>query len=78
MRRFLTALAAVSVIILTGSPTLATQVARHHAHCSSSDQKAGACRHQTFAKCVAGESCASRGSGGNTTDDDWPADMILD
>jgi hypothetical protein len=69
---------AVSLVILTGSPALATQIARHDAHCSSSEQEAGACRHQTFTKCVAGESCASRGSGGKTTDDDWPANMILD
>jgi hypothetical protein len=68
---------AVSVIILTGSPALATQVARHDAHCSSSEQKAGACRHLTFGTCVPGESCAPRWSGGNTTHDDWPANMIL-
>jgi hypothetical protein len=71
-------LAAVSLIILTGSPALATQLAHHDAHCSSSEQKAGACRHRTFGTCVAGESCAPRGSGGNTTHDDWPANMILD
>jgi len=68
---------AVSLVILTSSPALATQLSRHDVPCSSSDQKAGACRHQTFARCVAGESCAPRGSGGNTTHDDWPANMIL-
>ncbi len=70
-------LVAVLLIILTGSPALATQLARHNAHCSSSRQKAGACRHQTIGTCVAGESCAPRCSGGNTTHDDWPANMIL-
>ncbi len=70
-------LAAVLLIILTGSPGLATQLARHDAHCSSSEQKAGACRHRTFGTCVAGESCAPHRSGGNTTHDDWPANMIL-
>ena len=71
-------LAAVLLIILTGSPALATQLARHDAHCSSSEQKAGACRHQTFGTCVAGDSCAPRWGGGKTTHDDWPANMILD
>ncbi len=41
------------------------------------EQKAGACRHRTFGTCVAGESCAPRWTGGNTTHDDWPANMIL-
>jgi hypothetical protein len=68
---------AVLLIILTGSPALATQLARHDAHCSSSEQKAGACRHQTFGTCVAGERCAPHRSGENTTHDDWPANMIL-
>jgi hypothetical protein len=73
MRRFLKvpAVLAVLLIILTGSPVLAAQLSHH-------EQKAGAYHHQTFAKCVAGESCVSRGSGGNTTHDDWPANMILD
>ena len=70
-------LATVLLIILTGSPALATQLARHNAHRSSSEQKAGACRHQTFGTCVAGERCAPHCSGGNTTHDDWPANMIL-
>ena len=68
---------AVSLIVLTGPPALATQLAHHDAHCSSSELKAGACRHRTFGTCVAGESCAPRWSGGNTTHDDWPANMIL-
>jgi hypothetical protein len=70
-------LAAVLLIILNGSPALATQLARHDAHCSSSEQKAGASRHQIFGTCAAGESCAPRWNGGNTTHDDWPANMIL-
>jgi len=68
---------AVSLIVLTGSPALATQLAHRDAHYSSSEQKAGACRHRTFGTCVAGESCAPRWTGGNTTHDDWPANMIL-
>jgi len=35
----------VSIVILTGSPALATQIARHDAHCRSCEQKAAACRH---------------------------------
>jgi len=79
MRRFLTvpAVVAVSLILLTGSSALATQIARHDAHCSSSEQKAGVCLHPTFGTCGTGESCAPRWSGGNTTHDDWPANMIL-
>jgi len=68
---------AVSLVILTSSPALATQLAHHDAHCISSKQNAGACRHRTFGTFVAGESCAPRWSGANTTHDDWPANMIL-
>ncbi len=67
----------VSLVILTGSPVLATQIARHDAHCRSCDQKVGACGHRTFEACVARETCAPRWNGGNTTHDDWPAGMIL-
>ena len=76
MRRFLKVPAAfaVSLLLLTGSSALATQIARHDAHCSSSEQKAGVCLHPTFGT---GESCAPRWSGGNITRDDWPANMIL-
>ena len=58
----------VSMVILTGSPALATQIAR--------EQKADAC-HRTFGTCVPRESGAPRWAGGNTTHDDWPAGMIL-
>ena len=34
---------AVSLVILTSSPALATQLAHHDAHCSSSKQNAGVC-----------------------------------
>ena len=67
----------VSLVILTGSPALATQLAHHDAHYNSSKQKAGASRHRTFGTCVAGESCAPRWRRGKTTHDDWPANMIL-
>jgi len=67
----------VSIVILTGSPALATQMARHDALCRSCEQKAGAYRHQTFAPGVVRKSDAPRWNGGNTTHDDWPAGMIL-
>ena len=67
----------VSLVILTGSPALATQIACHDARGCSCEQKAGACRHRTFGTCVARESCAPRWNGVDTTHDDWPAGMIL-
>ena len=59
----------VSIVILTGSPALATQIARHDAH------KAGGCR--TLGTCVTRESDALRWNGAHTTHD-WPAGMILE
>jgi hypothetical protein len=79
MRRFLKipAVFAVSLVILTSSPALATQLAHHGAHCVSSKHNEAVCGHRTTGACAAGESCAPRRSGGNTTHDDWPANMIL-
>jgi hypothetical protein len=67
----------VSIVLLTGSPALATQMVRHDAHCRSCEQKVGAYRHQTFGPGVVRQSDAPRWNGGNTTHDDWPAGMIL-
>jgi hypothetical protein len=67
----------VSIVILTGSPALASQIARHDAHCRSCEQKAGAYRHQTFGPGVVRQSDAPRRNARNTTHDDWPAGMIL-
>ena len=77
MRRFLKvpAVFAVSLVLLTGSPALATQIARHDAHCRSCEQKAGGCR--TLGTCVTRESDAPRWNGSHATHD-WPAGMILD
>jgi hypothetical protein len=63
----------VSTVILSGSPALATQMARHDVHCRSWEQKAGA-----FEPGVVRQSQAPRWNGANTTHDDWPARMILD
>ncbi len=68
---------AVSIVILTGSPALAAQIARHDGYCRSCEQKAGACRDRTFGTCVGRESDAPRWNGGNKTHDDWSAGMIL-
>jgi len=67
----------VSIVILTGSPALAAQIAGHDAHCRSCEQKAGAYRHQTFGPGLVRKSDAPRWNGGTTTHDDWPAGMIL-
>jgi hypothetical protein len=69
---------AVSTVILTGSPALATPMAHHSAHCHSCEEGTGAYRHQTFGPGVARPSEAPRWNGANTTHDDWPARMILD
>jgi hypothetical protein len=64
----------VSIVILTGSPALATQIARHDAHCRSCEQKADGCR--TLATCVTRASDAPRWNGAHVTHD-WPSGMIL-
>jgi hypothetical protein len=63
----------VLIVILTGSPALAAQIARDEGYCRSCEQKAGACRDRTFGTCVGRESDAPRWNGGN----DWSAGMIL-
>ena len=68
----------VSIVILTGSPALATQIARHDAQCRSCEQNAGACRHRTFGTCVTRDSDAPPWNGAHATHDDWPVGMILD
>jgi len=63
-----------SIVILTGSPALATQIARHDAHCRSCEQKADSCR--APATCVTRASDALRWNGVHATHD-RPAGMIL-
>jgi hypothetical protein len=67
----------VSIVILTGSPALAAQIARHDGYCRSCEHKAGACRYRTVGSCLGRESDAPRWNRGNTTHDDWLAGMIL-
>ena len=67
----------VSIVILTGSPALAAQIAGHDAHCRSCEQNAGTCRHRTFGTCITRVSDAPRWNGAYATHD-WPAVMILE
>ena len=67
----------VLVVILAGSPALATQIARHDVHCRFCEQNAGACRHRTFGPCISPEIDAPHWNGGDKAHDDWPANMIL-
>jgi hypothetical protein len=73
MRRFLKvpAVVAVLLILLTGSPALATQIAHHDTHRSLTEENPGVHLHPAFG------TSAPRWSGRNATHDDWPANMIL-
>ena len=64
-----------SMVILTGSPALAAQIARHDAPCRSCEQNAGACR--ILGACVTRASDAPRWNGAHATHD-WLAGMILE
>jgi hypothetical protein len=64
----------ISVVILAGSPAVATPIARDDVHCRISEQKAGVFRHQTFGPCIAPKVDAPHW---NKTHDDWPANLIL-
>ena len=67
----------ISVVILAGSPAVATPIARNDVHCRISEQKAGAFRHQTFGPCIPPKVDAPHWNGGDKTHDDWPANLIL-
>ncbi len=54
----------VSAVISAGSPAFAAQAVHHEPHCHSCEEKAH-------------HGDAPRSTGGNTTHDDWPAEMIL-
>jgi hypothetical protein len=70
----MTKLFVASIVILTGSPALAAQIARHDAHCRSCEQKADGCR--APGTCVTRVSDAPRWNGAHAAHD-WPAGMIL-
>jgi hypothetical protein len=65
------------VVILAGSPAVATPFARNDVHCRISEQKAGAFRHQTFGPCILPKVDAPHWNGGDKKHHDWPANMIL-
>jgi hypothetical protein len=67
----------VSIVILTGSPALATEIAHHDADGRPYEQKADASHHRTFETRGPLESSA-RWNDGHTTHDAWPANMMLD
>jgi hypothetical protein len=58
----------ISVVILAGSPAVATPIAHNDTHC----------RHQKFGPCISPKVVTSHWNDGDKTHDDWPANMILD
>jgi hypothetical protein len=62
----------ISVVILAGSPAVATPIARDDVHCRITEQKAGTFPHQKFGPCI------SHWNSVDKAHDDWPANMILD
>jgi hypothetical protein len=68
----------ISVVILAGSPAVATPIARDDVHCRICGQKAGAFRHQPFGPCISPKVDAPHWNGGDQTHDDWPANMHME
>ena len=66
----ITKLFVVSAVILTGSPALADQVARHNAHLVSRNQKANPYDHRTFVASLASE--------GPHWYDEWPNNIHME
>jgi hypothetical protein len=66
-RKTIAKLFVISVVILAGSPAVATPIAHNDTHC----------RHQKFGPCVSPKVDASHWNGGDKTHDGWPANMIL-
>jgi hypothetical protein len=67
-----------SVVILAGSPALASQIAHNDVHCRVSEQKPGAFRHQPFGLCISPRVDAPHWNGGDQSHDDWPANMHME
>ena len=71
-------LLSLSVVVFTGVPALATQVAHPDNRCRLCQHKDAACREAIFGTCV------ERGTGAQPRNqpyvdpDGWPGDMILD
>ena len=62
-----------SVIILAGSPAVASPIAHDGVHCRISEQKAGTFRLQPFRPCISPKVDAPHWNGGYQTQDDWQA-----
>jgi hypothetical protein len=67
-----------SVIILAGSPAVASPIAHDGFHCRISEQKAGAFRLQPFRPCISPKVDAPHWNGGYQTHDDWPANIHME
>jgi hypothetical protein len=67
----------VSIVILAGSPALATQIARHDVHYGFCEQNEEVCRHRTLGPCISPEIDTPHWNRVDKTHDDWPANMIL-
>jgi hypothetical protein len=66
----------ISLVILAGSPAVATQIARDDVYCRIREQKAGAFRHERFRLCISPKVGAPHRNGEDKTHDDWPANLI--
>jgi hypothetical protein len=65
-----------SVVILAGSPAVASQIVRDDVHCRITWQKAGA--HQPFGPCISPKVDAPHWNGGDQTHDDWQANIHME
>lgn len=62
----------VSIVILAGSPALATQIVRHDVHCRFCEQKAGASHHRTFGPFISHKIDTPHWNGGDPIQDEFP------
>src|SRR5260370_31375763 len=63
----------VSIVILAGSPALATQIARHDAHCHFWEQIGDVCQHRRFLPCISPEINTPHWDGGKKDPSGWSA-----
>jgi hypothetical protein len=66
------------VVVFTGVPALAAQVAHPDNRCRLCQHKDAACREAIFGTCIKRESGAQLRDLPKVPQDDWPANMILD
>jgi hypothetical protein len=68
----------ISVVMLAGSPAVATPIARDDIHCRIDEQKVGTSCHQKFGPFISPDVDAPHRNGADSAHDDWPSNMILD